>query len=153
METEKILKVKEIVEGLIGAMNFDGVVAAVEETEGGVLVRLESQEAGYLIGRDGDNLKAIQQILRALVNKKIIDAPRLTVDVNNYQQERLAVLRSEARNLARLVAETKTTRALPPMNAFERRVVHSALADMPEIKTESEGLGEERRIVIKPVNS
>ena len=152
MEPEKLIKIKELIEGFIRSSGIDGRVASVEEVEGGLLARVESQEAGYLIGRDGDNLKAMQLIIRAMVNKVVGEAPRLTVDVNNYQQERLELLKSDARNLARLVAENKITRALPPMNAFERRVIHSALADINGIKTESEGLGEERRIVIKPIN-
>jgi len=92
----------------------------------------------------------LQQIIRAIVNKKIIDAPRLTIDVNGYQQERLEALKSAALSLAQEAAQQRVFRYLPPMNAYERRVVHTALADVPGVKTESEGEGENRRIVIRP---
>lgn len=154
MEQEKLLKIKEITEGFISAMGLDGQVAvSQEETQGGFLVNITSQEAGYLIGRNGDNLKALQQLVRLSAVKKIEEPVRLTVDVNNYQQEALAALEESAKNLARQVAEQKMTRYLPPMNAYERRAVHTALAGITGVKTESEGEGESRRIVIRPTNS
>ncbi|MBU3901314.1 KH domain-containing protein [Patescibacteria group bacterium] len=150
MEQEKLDKIKEIIEGLIAATGFDGRVSLREEPNGGLVANIDSQEAGYLIGRNGENLKALQQLIRLAVGKKIQEAPRLAVDVNNYQQENLAALAESARNLACQVAEQKISRSLPPMNAYERRAVHTALADLPDIKTESEGEGEGRRIVIRP---
>ncbi|MBU2037289.1 KH domain-containing protein [Patescibacteria group bacterium] len=150
MEQEKLSKIKEVAEGVIAAMGIDGRVSLSEEASG-VLVNVESQEAGYLIGRNGDNLRALQQLIRLLASKKAQEMLRLTVDVNNYQQEALAALKESAKNLARQVAEQKTPRYLPAMNAYERREVHMALADMPQVKTDSEGEGEGRRIVIRPV--
>ncbi len=153
MEQEKLSTIKEIIEEIIKTMNLDGrVVEVVEvnESDGGALARIASQEAGYLIGRNGDNLRALQQIIRAVVSKKIIDAPRLTIDINNYQQERLDMLKSAAQSLAQEVAQQSVSRYLPPMNAYERRIIHISLIDLPGIKTESEGEGEGRRIVIRP---
>lgn len=151
MEQETSQKIKELIETLIDATGLEGQVVDIAETDGGALAQIESQEAGYLIGRNGDNLKALQQLARAIVSKKIIDSPRLTIDVNNYQQERLETLKSAAQSLAKEVVRQGSARYLPPMNAYERRVVHSALAEVEGIKTESEGLGEDRRIVIKPI--
>ena len=150
MEQEKLSKIKEITEELVAAMGLDGRATVVEISDTGAAVQIASQEAGYLIGRNGDNLKALQQLVRALASKKIIDAPRLTLDVNNYQQERMEMFKDAALGVARQVLEGGYSRSLPPMNAYERRVVHTTLAEMPGIKTESEGEGEERRIVIKP---
>jgi len=152
MEQEKIAKIKEITEGFISAMGLDGLAVISEDASGGLLVGIESREAGYLIGRNGDNLKALQQLVRQAAVKKIAEPVRLMLDVNNYQQEALAALREGARNLARQAMEQQSPRFLPPMNAYERRAVHTALADMPGIKTESEGEGENRRIVIRPSN-
>lgn len=150
MEQEKLTIIKEVIEGLIGALGVDGRAILTDEAGGGVLVKIESQEAGYLIGRNGDNLRALQQLARLLVGKKIIEGVRLTVDVNNYQRERLEMLKDSARNLARQVSEFGAPRYLPPMNAYERRIIHMTLIDIPGIKTESEGEREERRIVIRP---
>lgn len=150
MDQEKLTKIKESVEGVIAAMGLDGQVTLSEEDSGSLLVNVASQEAGYLIGRNGDNLRALQQVVRLIVGKKIQEAPRLTVDVNNYQQEALAALKESVKNLARLVKEEKVPRYLPPMNAYERRIVHLVLVDMPQVKAESEGEGEARRVVIRP---
>ncbi len=151
MEQEKLSKIKEIIEELIKTIGFDGRVIEIGESDdGGARARIASQEAGYLIGRNGESLKALQQIIRAVVNKKIINAPRLTIDINNYQQERLEALKSAAQSLAREVAAQRSFRYLPPMNAYERRVVHLALMEIPGIRSESEGEREERRIVIRP---
>jgi len=150
MEQEKLTAIKEIIEGLIGVMGVDGRVSLAEEAGGGVLANIESREAGYLIGRNGDNLRALQQLARLLAGKKIIEGVRLTVDVNNYQQERLDMLKDSAKNLARQVVEYGVARYLPPMNAYERRIIHMTLIDIPGIKTESEGEGEERRVKIIP---
>jgi len=153
MEQEKLSKIKEIAEEFIKMIGLDGKVIVTEPSDIGVVVQIASQEAGYLIGRNGGNLKALQQLIRALVGKKIIDAPRLTLDVNNYQQERLEMLKDTAQSVARQVTAQGASRSLPPMNSYERRVVHTALAEMTGIKTESEGEGEERRIVIRPINN
>ncbi len=151
MEPAKQEKIKEIINGLLAAMDVGGQVADLEETQGeGLLVKIESPEAGYLIGRGGENLLALQQLSRALVNKKIADAPRLALDVNNYQQSRLEALKEMAQGLAQEAVTQKIPRWLPPMNAYERRVVHLLLVDRPDIKTESEGEGEARRIKIIP---
>lgn len=150
MDQEKLAKIKESAEGVIAAMGLDGQITLNEEDSGGILVNVASQEAGYLIGRNGDNLKALQQIIRLVVGKKIQEAPRLTVDVNNYQREALAALKESVKNLARLVIEQKAPRYLPPMNAYERRIVHLTLAETPQVKAESEGEGEARRVVIRP---
>lgn len=150
MEQEKLTTIKEILEKLIAVMDIDGRVSLTEEPGDGVLANVESQEAGYLIGRNGDNLRAFQQLARLLAGKKFIEGVRLTVDVNNYQQERLAMLKDSAKNLAQQVAQYRIPRYLPPMNAYERRIIHMTLIDIPGIKTESEGEGEERRVKIIP---
>ncbi|HRY52227.1 MAG TPA: R3H domain-containing nucleic acid-binding protein [Candidatus Portnoybacteria bacterium] len=153
MEQEKLAKIKELIEGLISSSGLEGHVAELSESEGSVLVQIESQEAGYLIGRNGDSLRSLQQLARAMVSKKIVDAPRLTLDINNYQQERIEMLKSAAQSLAREVVRQGSARYLPPMNAYERRIIHMTLIDLPGIKTESEGDGEERRVVIKPAGN
>lgn len=153
MEQEKLNKIKEVTDGLISAMGLNGQVTVSEDTLGGILVGIESPEAGFLIGRNGDNLRALQQLIWLAAIKQVAGPVRLTVDVNNYQREALAGLIEAARSLARQVAEQKIPRSLPPMNAYERRAVHTALAEMPGIKTESEGERESRRIIIKPANS
>ena len=149
---EKTLEIKKIVEELLMVADFESDVAIQEEGDGFLVVNIQSVDAPYLIGHAGINLGALQQIIRLIVVKKLIEAPRFMIDVNHYQKNRLEFLKQTARDLTREAIMQKTTRRLEPMNAYERRIVHMCLAEIPGIKTESEGEGEERRVVIKPVN-
>lgn len=148
---ENFLEIKKIVEELLAAADFAGEVEIQEEAGDFLIINIQSPDAPYLIGHAGMNLNALQQIARLIAAKKLIEAPRWIMDVNQYQKNRLEFLKQTARNLAREALEHKQTRWLEPMNAYERRVVHLSLSEIPGIKTESIGEGEERRVAIKPV--
>jgi spoIIIJ-associated protein len=148
---ENLIKIKEILEELLKIMDFSGVVIFDDKEEDFLRINIESNEAGYLIGHNGENLRALQQISRALVSKKIEIPPRFIIDVNNYQKSRLSLLQEMAQNLAREVVARQSPQWLNPMNSYERRVIHLALKDIKGIKTESEGEGESRRVIIKPI--
>jgi len=147
---KNLVKIKEIIQELLAVMDFSGTASLDEQQEDFLRINIESPEAGYLIGHDGENLKALQQISRALVSKRIEVPVRFVVDVNNYQKSRLDLLREIAQEMARQALEQQTPRWLSPMNSYERRVVHLALKEIDGIKTESEGEGEMRRVVIRP---
>lgn len=150
MINQNSLKIKQIIEELLKMMDFEGRVELDEADSNFLRVNIVSSEAGFLIGRSGENLKALQQVVRALANKKLGESVRFIIDINDYQKSRLDLLREMARDLAKEVAEQKISRWLAPMNAAERRAIHLELADFSGIKTESEGEGEERRVVIRP---
>ena len=147
---KNLLKIKEIVERLLGVMDFLGEVAIDNRDENFLRVNIQSAEAAYLIGRSGENLKALQHVARAIVNKGLEAPVHFTIDINDYQNSRLEMLKEMARSLAEEVIEQNEPRWLAPMNAYERRIIHMALSDLPEIKTESEGEGSDRKIVIRP---
>jgi len=73
------------------------------------------------------------------------------LDVNNYRRQREDLIVELAKAAARKVAATQTEISLPPMNAYERRLIHAELAERPDLKTESKGEGKERAVVIKPL--
>jgi spoIIIJ-associated protein len=99
------------------------------------------------------NLAALQHLVRAVANKKLgQNFVNFIVDVNNYRANRLNLLKEMALSFAKEVAENHQTETLEPMSAYERRIIHVTLSDYPGVKTESQGEGEERRIVIKPAN-
>jgi spoIIIJ-associated protein len=79
------------------------------------------------------------------------DAPRIFFDINNYRKDREKLITELARGAARKVAATKEHLELPSMNSYERRIVHVELAAHPDVRTESQGLGKERKVIIKPV--
>ncbi|OHA05983.1 MAG: hypothetical protein A2934_04020 [Candidatus Sungbacteria bacterium RIFCSPLOWO2_01_FULL_47_10] len=85
-----------------------------------------------------------------MVHKEIGEIPRFFLDVNGYRAGRLDELKEEARGVAKRVRLYRKEVRLRPMNSFERRVIHTALAEYPDIMTESIGDAERRAVVIKP---
>ena len=144
------LKIKNIIQQLLAAMDFLGEVNLQDQGVDFFIANIQSADAAYLIGRSGENLRALQHLGRAITNKQLGETVHLVVDVNNYQANRLELLKEMALSSAKEVAKMKQPQWLAPMNAYERRVIHLALAGMVDIKTESEGEGQERRVVIKP---
>ena len=140
----------ECVKEFLDQMKVD---ARVEEGVIGdsVAFLIRTSDAGLLIGEDGANLFALNYLLRKIIERKT-NAPEahFLIDVNDYQRRRFDELRDKARMGAQRVRYFKKEVALAPMSAFERRIVHLALQEYPDIMTESIGDGIVRRVVIKP---
>jgi spoIIIJ-associated protein len=141
---------------LLEKMNFEVEKAFVEdmETEEGieqVLVGVVVSSPGSLIGFKGRNLAAVQLILSLMVKNKLGRWMRVLLDVNNYREEQKERLEKIAIDLAKKVAETGEEVAMASMSSYERRICHMAIKEIEGVKSESEGEGEERHIMIKPV--
>ena len=149
MAENSLAKIKEISEELLRIIGFEGEVAIDGQQENLLRINIKNDQARYLIGRNGENLIALQHILRAIASRQP-EASSFTIDINDYQRNRLEDLREIALSLADEVVRRQASRSLSPMNAYERRVVHVALANFNGVVTDSEGEGEERRIVIRP---
>lgn len=107
-------------------------------------------EAKKLIGTQGETLRALNYLIKRIVEKREhIEHVSFLVDINNYQQERNDELRKKAKMLIERVRSFKTSVELEPMNAYERMLVHSMVADDPEIETESDGTGPLKKITIR----
>jgi len=107
------------------------------------------ENARFLIGKNGQNLKSLEHVLRAMFVRKINDSTNLVVDVNDYKKSRRTYIADLARQAVTRVRNTQKAEALLPMSAYERRIVHMELASCPDIATESIGEDPNRRIVIK----
>jgi len=115
-----------------------------------IWVEIESKEdPNLLIGKLGANLAALQHLLRLIVRRKLNEGVNFIVDVNQYKENRLDYLEKLAQASAATVIKTQKPKILEAMSAYERRVIHLALADNDAVATESEGEGEERRVIIK----
>ncbi|HFC36080.1 MAG TPA: KH domain-containing protein [Candidatus Moranbacteria bacterium] len=110
------------------------------------------EETGLLIGQNGENLRALQHLIRLLVRKKSEEFVRFVVDINSYKSERNASVVDLAKEMAKKAVNEKRAVVLRPMSAYERRLVHMTLAENDDVKTESFGEGEERKVVIKSVS-
>ena len=117
------------------------------EQEGVVSVQIETQETGMLIGYHGETLNALQLMTSLIAYKKLGEWPKLVIEIGDYRQKRQEYLTSLALSAADQVKQTNQPQHLPPMPAFERRVIHLALANDPEIETYSEG-ERDRHVVV-----
>jgi len=113
-------------------------------------LEMEGPEIGRLIGRQGSTLGALQYLVTLVTSKRAGYRVRLMLDAEGYRARREDTLRDTARQWAEQVKETGQECVLDPMSPFDRRIVHTALADDPDVWTYSEGEEPERCVVISP---
>ncbi|RJR25576.1 KH domain-containing protein [Candidatus Microgenomates bacterium] len=113
-------------------------------------IDLDSPEAALLIGFHGETLQSLQLIFSFLVHKLTGEWYKVSVDVGDYKQKREEQLRNLALNLAAKAKISGEAQTIPNLNANERRLIHLALSDNPDVVSESEGEGRQRVLVIKP---
>lgn len=106
--------------------------------------------SSMLIGERGNNLSALEYLIKRIIRKKYGDEAKFTLDVNDYRIKRLEDLKQDVRAAAKEVRLYKKEVPLRPMSSFERRIIHLLLAEYPDITTESIGEEPNRRVVIKP---
>ncbi len=114
------------------------------------VVAVTSPDSKKLIGPHGEHLKALNTIARRLVETKSgEEAANFIIDVNNYYEDKMEAVRANARMLAQRARLFKHDVEMDPMSAYERLVIHELFAEDPEIKTESQGEGKFRHIVLR----
>jgi len=113
-------------------------------------IDLKSEEPQVLIGEQGKVLISIQKLLKAILNKSLEKIFYVDVDINDYKKKKIQYLKETAKKIGDEVALSRKEKALPPMPAYERRVIHLELADRKDITTQSIGKEPDRRLVIKP---
>lgn len=141
------MSLQEIIKQLIEKMGFRDYSVSYDEEARRVSILIED---GKFLEKSLPNFIADLNYLVKLVTKKYDWAP-VVLDVNNYRKQREELIIELAKAAARKVAATQTEIELPPMNAYERRLIHAELAERPDLKTESKGEGKERAVVIKPL--
>ena len=117
---------------------------------GGPVIDLSGEDSGLLIGRRGQTLQALQFLVTLIVRNKLGEDVRVVLDVENYRQRRESSLRDMAAKVASRVAQTQRSITLEPMPPADRRIIHTSLAQHPEVRTESAGEGENRKVTIMP---
>ncbi|MCX6723929.1 MAG: hypothetical protein NT155_01995 [Candidatus Staskawiczbacteria bacterium] len=111
---------------------------------------IKLDEPQILIGQQGQTLFETQRILRAILSRKTGKIFYLNLDINDYKKQKMEYLKDMARELADQVSLTKEEKVLSSMSSYERRVIHSELAQRTDVSTESRGDGQDRYVVIKP---
>jgi len=121
-----------------------------QESQPFVVVDIEGDDPGLLIGRKGETLRDLQFLVRLVVSRKIRHWANVTVDVEHYKARREQQLSSLAKRMAEEVGATKESFTLEPMPPAERRIVHLSLKDHPHVITRSVGEDERRKVMILP---
>ena len=143
--------IEQFLTGLLKHMGSEAVPHAWKDEEGAYQVDLVGDDLGYLIGRRGDTLDAIQHLCNYAVNRGVEGHVRVHVDAEEYRVKREESLRRYARKKAQQVLKARRRTTLEPMNAYERHVIHATLQDMENITTHSTGTEPNRRVVIEYV--
>lgn len=149
-------KIIGTVQKLLDFMNIECQIEAKDGSvddrgERALIVSVHTPDsARFLIGRNGQNLHALEHIVRAMAVKENSEGT-VVLDVNDYRKSRTEYLVDVAKQTVTRVRNTQKAEALFPMSAYERRIVHMELAAYPDIATESVGSEPQRRVIIKPL--
>ena len=142
----------EFIKKLVADMNMDCTVTMREGDNDDVVISIDGEDAGSLIGHHGDTLDSLQYLANLAANRKEEgvkrEFSRITIDIEDYRAKREAALRVLARKKAAQVQKYKKSIMLEPMNPYERRIIHSEIQNVEGVSTNSIGTDNNRRIVI-----
>jgi spoIIIJ-associated protein len=155
-DSETLETARNILENLLTKMGVAAkitveqskTVLSEEDEAEPVVFNIAGDDTGILIGRRGQTLEALQYFVRLFTSRKTLSKTPIVIDVEGYKQRRYEDLRILAANVANQVKATGSSIRLEPMSAYERRIIHLALANDLDVKTESTGEGNLRRVVV-----
>lgn len=139
---------KATLEELLKTLGFEATVEEVA-TEDGVFLDIKTEDAGRLIGRQGQTLSDMQYLTNRILHKHDQNAPKVTIDVGGYRSQAKDQLVKKAQEAAEKVRRWGDIVELEPLNAYDRRVVHQTLKDDPDIVTQSvEVEGTSKKVIL-----
>jgi spoIIIJ-associated protein len=157
LDSEEVLAAEDFLRNLIRMMDIDADLSVREpETpadgigRASAVLDVEGEDLGLLIGRRGTTLSALQYLVNVMMTRKTGSRVLVTVDVEHYHRRREETLQGLAHRMAERVRASRRPMTLEPMPANERRIIHLALSEDTSVVTGSVGMGEERKIVIRP---
>lgn len=139
--------VERFLEKFINKVNNE-ITYTVSIEDNIIVVNIDGNSYGSLIGYRGETLNAMQTILSSIANKKVKERIRLILDIGNYREKREKILEELAEKVSKTVLRNGKNITLEPMSAFERKIIHSKLQENSKIETYSIGEGDNRRVVI-----
>ena len=126
----------------------EGTTFDIEEKDKIIIINIKGDKIGNIIGYRGEALYALENILKAIANKKAENRVIVRLDIESYKEKRIKALEDFANKKAKVVEKTGKTITLEPMQAFERKIIHSVLQENENVETRSIGQEPKRRIVI-----
>jgi spoIIIJ-associated protein len=148
--------IKELIEKTTVKLNG---ISVVEDGPKNIWISVEVSEPHFFISHDGEGLQALNHIVHRIIESKtaLIDAGTppsglgILIDINGFQKKHVENIRAVAHMMSERARYFKSNIEVDPMSAFERRIVHEFLSEASDLKTESMGMGRDRRVVIKYV--
>ena len=137
----------EFVEKIVGAMGLH-LKATPEEMPDGLRINLNGDDGSLLTRRQGEALAALQHIVAAVFRQDVDERRRLVVDCQGYRKSKDAELRQMATFLAQKARDTGLAQEMGPLNPYERRIVHLAVAEVEKVSSESIGDAFEKTVII-----
>ena len=160
--TNELELIEKTLKGLLDAMGAEYSGISKEDTAGQTVFSIQTTDGRSLIGVHGDTVHALDHLVKKVVEKKLFgkDADNeasvepqgglfFLIDVNDYRSKQIKDLQAKALMMAERARSFQYDVELSPMSAYERLIVHTTLQDAPNVKTESQGEGRNRRVVIK----
>lgn len=146
--TDAIEFIETYITNVIESLGLSVEINSSEIDEGGIKCVIDTSHNAILIGKNGRTLHSLNELVKVAVSSRFHKRYRVLLDINSYKEDKYQKLIQLAKRVANEVARTKVNVTLDPMTADERRVIHNALSEFKQIKTESSGSGKQRQISI-----
>lgn len=145
-------QVKEIVEDVLkkGQISFSGLETM--ETAGQKIISIKAENPRALIGPRGEAIRAFDYIVKKIAEQRGVEDLHFLIDINDYRLKQIQDLQNKARIMAERARSFQYDVELNPMSAYERLIIHTTLAEIEGVRTESQGDGRGRRVVIRYVS-
>jgi spoIIIJ-associated protein len=140
-------RIAEFVQNVVNAMGL-GLTVAIEETPEATRINLEGEDGGALIRRGGEGLQALQHIVATAFRKQLGEDNRIVIDCMGFRRDKDAELRQMARFMADKARSTGAAQEMGPLNPYERRIVHMAIAEAGDVTSESIGDAHMKTVII-----
>jgi spoIIIJ-associated protein len=131
-------EITDFVSRIVGAMGLS-LTPSIEETPEGTRINLQGEDGGVLVRRGGEGLQALQHIVATTFRRQLGDDNRVVIDCNGFRKDKDLELRQMARFVAEKARSTGVPQEMGPLNPYERRIVHLAIAEDPTVTSESIG--------------
>lgn len=148
---ELLDEVRVLVSSILDAMGFEASVE-VYDAGGFIAADVAPDNTGLFIGQKGETIDALQYLVNVSAFRERPIFKRVVLDAEGYRQRRVEAIQGMAHRTARRAVRERRTVEMPPMNSSERRVVHLYLSENPDVSTESEGSGDNRRVKVSPTS-
>ncbi len=150
MIKENLEEIKKVIAEFFAKMGFEVQIEIQPWQDLTLPVDLKVKDPQMIIGEGGETLFEIQHLLKAILKRKFKENFYIDLDINDYKEKKIKYLKDLAQRLADEVALTKKEKVLPPMPAYERRIIHLELATRSDVTTESTGQEPKRQVIIRP---